>query len=143
MPFQPQEAVTGGSETILIVEDQADVLEIAALALRSKGYTVLESMSPGEAISVCERFHGPIHLILTDIVLPGMTGLELGQLLAARRPEARLMYMSGYAREAIAKRGLLRGEIEYLHKPFTITEIQGRVRRVLDSATVEPLEVKV
>lgn len=142
-PSQPQKALTGGHETILVVEDQADVLEIVGLALRSKGYEVLESMSPGDAMSMCESFPGTIHLILTDIVLPGMTGLELGRLLAARRPGVRLMYMSGYPKDAVAKRGTLRADIEYLPKPFSITEIQRRVRRALDSADVAPLETNV
>lgn len=134
---QPLKSTAGGNETILIVEDQPDVLEIAALALRAKGYAVLESTSPGDAISICESFHGTIHLILADIVLPGMTGLELGRLLAARRPGVRLMYMSGYAREAIAKRETLPADLEYLPKPFSITEIQRRIRFALDSAAVE------
>lgn len=126
--------ITGGDETVLIVEDQPDVLEIASLALRGKGYRVLEAQAPGEAISICEGHEGRIHLILTDIVLPGMSGLEMSQVLAAKRPEAKLMFMSGYAREAVAERGVLPPDMEYMAKPFTIHEIQSRVRRVLDEA---------
>lgn len=130
---QPVSDVKGGNETVLIVEDQADVLEIAAMALRGKGYSILEAQSPGEAFSICESHEGPIHLILTDIVLPGMSGLEMSRLLAVHRPEAKLVFMSGYAREKVAERGILPADTEYMAKPFTIHEIQSRVRRVLDA----------
>jgi signal transduction histidine kinase/ActR/RegA family two-component response regulator len=134
-PLRLPASVNGGAETVLIVEDQVDVLEIASLALRSKGYRVLEASSPADALSICNSYEGPIHLVLTDVVLPGMSGPELAILLKLSRPSTLIIYMSGYAIEAIAERGVIPADVEYVAKPFTVSEIQARVRAVLNRAS--------
>jgi DNA-binding response OmpR family regulator len=116
--------------TILIVEDEPSILHLLATTLRSHGYNLLTASSGSEALSLVDGFHGPIALVLTDAMMPGMTGIELAQTLRTTHPAVPVMMMSGYADildEAEAD-GL---SISVLQKPFTPTELRARVREIL------------
>jgi CheY-like chemotaxis protein len=121
-----------GSETILLVEDDAQVRDLTAASLAACGYTVLSADSGGEAIAECERHHGDIHLLLTDVVMPGIGGREIAQQVLTRRPFTKVIYMSGYTTNAIIHRGVLDPGTHFLQKPFTPSALFAKVREVLD-----------
>ena len=125
-------ALVRGKETILLVEDEDDVRGIASRVLRSSGYTVVEARTGEEALAVLER-RDPIHLVLTDMVLPGMSGRELVRHLAARRPRVRTLIMSGYPAEAGTSSDAQPHEINHMMKPFTVSILEAKVREVLDA----------
>jgi CheY-like chemotaxis protein len=129
----PDGALIGGSETILLVEDEDLVRRAAREVLRKRGYTILEASGPHEALAFCQNFHGPIQLMLTDVVMPNMSGKELAQKLAEFKPEIKVLYMSGYTEDTIVHHGVLDSGIEYLQKPFTPDSLARKVRQVLDS----------
>ncbi len=118
-----------GTETILVVEDQVQLRKMAGRVLRSYGYRVLEAANPGEALLHCERYAGPMHLLLTDVVMPGMTGPDLADRLKPLRPAMVVVFMSGYSERAIADRLKLAGT--YLPKPFSPEALATTVRAVL------------
>ncbi len=120
-----------GTETILVVEDQEQLLKMAGRVLRSYGYRVLEAANPEEALLHSERYAGPIHLLLTDVVMPGMTGPELAVRLKPLRPAMGVVFMSGYSERAITDRSKLPGP--YLTKPFSPEVLATTVRKVLGS----------
>jgi CheY-like chemotaxis protein len=124
-------AFVRGKETILLVEDEENVRGIASRVLRSSGYTVVEARTGEEALAVLER-RGPIHLVLTDMVLPGMSGRELVRHLAVRRPQVRTLLMSGYPLEAESSSEALRPQVNHMMKPFTVAILEAKVREVLD-----------
>ena len=119
-------------ETILLVEDERPVRALAALTLRGSGYTVLEAASGEEAIEVFKT-SGPIDLLLTDVVMPGMNGRELADALRELEPELRLMYMSGYTDDARVRHGVAADHAEFLQKPFEVDDLLLKVRQVLDT----------
>jgi PAS domain S-box-containing protein len=125
-----------GTETILLVEDQPQVRELARMALSEKGYTVLVTSSPEDAESACARHGAEIHLLLTDLIMPGITGRELAKRLTARHPEMRVLYMSGYTfgitTQTGMQSGLLEDGVAFLQKPFTPSALSEKVREVLD-----------
>jgi PAS domain S-box-containing protein len=125
-----------GTETILLVEDEPQVRELARMALSEKGYTVLVTPSPEDAESACERYGAEIHLLLTDLILPGLTGRELAKRLTGRHPKMRVLYMSGYTYGITTRPGLHSGLLEdgaaFLQKPFTPSALSEKVREVLD-----------
>ena len=123
----------GGAETILIVEDEVSVRRMAARALSSQGYTIVEAENGAEALEVLARTEGPVDLVLTDVVMPVLNGRELGERLAVERPELRVLYMSGYTDDDVVRRGLLRPESPFLQKPFMPADLSRKVREVLDS----------
>ena len=123
----------GGSETILLVEDQPDVRELARDILQDHGYTVLEAGDPDEARTIFGQHHQTISLLLTDVVMPRASGPELADILAPLRPEMKVLYMSGYTDPDIVHRGAEDGEIAYLQKPFSVESLTRKVRDVLDS----------
>ena len=122
-----------GSETILVVEDEPSVRELVSEALRHYGYAVLEARDAVEALHVCERHKGTIHLVLADVILPGLRADELVRRAQAIHPEFRVLYMSGYTPDAIVKEGVLEPGVAFLHKPFATTLLARRVREVLDA----------
>jgi PAS domain S-box-containing protein len=126
-------AIIGGSETVLLVEDEAQVRAVARGILRRHGYHVLEARDPRDAIQTCERYDGEIHLLLTDVVMPAMSGAELARQLAQQRPTMRVLCMSGYTDDSIVRHGILREEVAFLQKPFTPESLARKVREVLDS----------
>jgi two-component system cell cycle sensor histidine kinase/response regulator CckA len=123
-----------GSETILVVEDEELVREMIREILVQYGYTVLEARSGGEAVDLCSRHQGTIHLMLTDVVMPGMNGVELSKRLAPIQPEMRVLFMSGYTADAIVHQGVLDSGIAFIQKPFAIASLTHKVREVLDKA---------
>jgi PAS domain S-box-containing protein len=122
----------GGAETILVAEDDAKVREIVARVLAAKGYTLLVAAGGAEALEMARAHDGPIDLLLTDLVMPGMTGRELAAALKAERAEMRTLYMSGYTDDAVFRHGVLEAGMNYLQKPFCAESLARKVRHVLD-----------
>jgi PAS domain S-box-containing protein len=122
----------GGSETILLVEDNEMVRALTCEVLREHGYTVLEAHHGADALDITQRYDGPIHLLLTDVVMPGMGGWELASRLAPGRPGMRVLYMSGYAADAIVHQGILGDGEAFLPKPIKADTLSWKVREVLD-----------
>jgi two-component system, cell cycle sensor histidine kinase and response regulator CckA len=122
-----------GTETILVVEDQPEVRNLAVTVLRRCGYDVHSAVNGADAISFCTRFTGTIHLLLTDVIMPGMNGREVADNILEQRPDTSVLFMSGYTQNAIAHRGVLDEGIDYLQKPFTPEILAARVRNVLHS----------
>src|SRR6266566_7734702 len=132
-PPAPQgKATARGSETILVVEDEEAVRSLSRRALEASGYTVLAAADGPDAVRLLERYGGPIHLVLTDVIMPGMNGRELVQRLVQRRPGLRVLYMSGYPGDAIVHRGALEPGTAFLQKPFMPEDLARKVREVLD-----------
>ncbi len=129
---QPPPANLGGNETILLVEDDAGVRQLAQTILTSAGYTVLTAEDAAQATSLCKAYSCPVHLLLTDVVMPGVGGRELAREVTARKPEARVLYMSGYAVNAIVHHGVLDADTFFLAKPLTPALLLLKVREVLD-----------
>jgi two-component system cell cycle sensor histidine kinase/response regulator CckA len=121
-----------GDETILLVEDDDQLRRLARVALQQHGYQVLDAANGGEALLLCEQHEGTIALLLTDVVLPRMSGRHLAERLQPLRPAMKILYMTGYTDDAIVRHGVERSEVPLLQKPFTADELLGRVRRVLD-----------
>ncbi|HET7604400.1 MAG TPA: response regulator, partial [Gemmatimonadales bacterium] len=124
-----------GSETVLLVEDEALVRRFARRVLQSQGYTILEAANGEEAIALSDRRAEPIDVLVTDVVMPGMSGKELAVALVRRRPGLRVLYMSGYTDDAIAEHGVLEPGIALLEKPFTHDGLTDMLRRVLAQRT--------
>jgi len=124
----------GGSETVLLVEDDAGLRELARMVLADRGgYKVLESTAGKEALVFAEQYKGLIHLMLTDVVMPGMSGRELSEELATPRPEMKILYMSGYTDDTVVRHGVLEEGMGFLQKPFTSDSLLRKVREVLDA----------
>ncbi len=126
-----------GSQTILLVEDEEDVRGLAREILQGYGYTVLEALDPAGALRIAEQHQGPIHLLLTDVVMPQMSGRQLAERLAPVRPEMKVLYVSGYTDEAIGHHGVLEAGILLLQKPFTPDAIAQKVYEVLEASRSE------
>ena len=124
----------GGAETILLVEDDEQILKLGKRILGERGYAVLTALSPHAALELTLRHAGPIHLLVTDIVMPGMNGRELRERLTVSRPALKCLFMSGYTADIIGHHGVLEGDVEFLQKPFSIEALAEKVRLVLDSA---------
>jgi CheY-like chemotaxis protein len=133
--------VEAGSEVVLLVEDESTLRGLVRQYLQNQGYTVLEAHSGAAALRSASYYSGPIHLLLTDVIMPGMNGRELAQQLTAVRPDTRVLYMSGYTENVIGHNGTLDAGINLLQKPFTLPALKARVREVLD--TPLPLEVQM
>jgi CheY-like chemotaxis protein len=127
-------ARTQGTETILLVEDDAQVRDLAATVLTSCGYTVLVADSARAVLSKCDEHKGDIDLLLTDVVMPGSGGREVANQVLARRPNIKVLYMSGYTTNAIVHHGDLEPGTFFLQKPFAPAALSAKVREVLDSA---------
>ncbi|MEO8202114.1 MAG: ATP-binding protein, partial [Gemmatimonadota bacterium] len=126
------EQLPHGTETILLVEDAAAVRQVVIQILRHCGYTVLDVPDAKAAIEMAKRHPGIIDLLLTDVVMPGMSGRVLAERFATLRPEARVLYMSGYTEDAVVRHGMLTQGINYLQKPFSPATLARRVRQVID-----------
>lgn len=132
---QPARAggVVHGTETILVVEDEDALRHVAEGMLQWAGYTVLTASNGGEALLWLERHDGPVHLMLTDVVMPGISGWELAAQLAEARPDIKVLYTSGYTDDAIVRHGVLHSTTHFVGKPYTIEELTRKVREVLDT----------
>jgi two-component system, cell cycle sensor histidine kinase and response regulator CckA len=131
----PAEALKG-SETILLVEDEEPVRRLACEILQGSGYTILEAGGGLDALRVCETYNGEIQLMVTDVVMPGMSGRELADELSSLRPEMRVLYVSGYTEDAIGEYGVLEEGVHFLQKPFRPCDLARKVREVLDTSRV-------
>jgi CheY-like chemotaxis protein len=129
----------GGSETVLLVEDNEMVRTLTCEILKRQGYTVVEARHGADALDLARRFHGPIHLLLTDVVMPEMSGPELVSRLAPIRPQMKIIYMSGYTADAIDHQGMLDEGIEFLPKPIGLDTLVRKLREVLDGRGRAPL----
>jgi PAS domain S-box-containing protein len=124
-----------GSETIVLVEDEASLRELVRECLEATGYTVLEARHGADALEICEHHEGPIHLLVTDVVMPEMSGRELGERVRAVRPGTHVLYMSGYTDDAVVLHGVLAEDMAFLQKPFTAEALARKVRELLDQPT--------
>jgi PAS domain S-box-containing protein len=134
LPIPPEvtEGPPSGDETILVVEDHAEVRALAWGVLQEQGYTVLEAENGQQALQVAARHPGPIHLLLTDVTMPKMSGKVLAGRLAQIRPDLKILFMSGYTDNAIAHQGRLDPGVAFLQKPFSPVALARKVRAVLD-----------
>jgi len=130
----PAEVVKRGNETILLVEDEAGVRQLALMTLQGHGYRVLLASDGKDALRVVHAHSGPIDLLLTDVVMPRLNGPDLAQLLHARSPQLKVLFMSGYTDDAVIRHGILQAEVAFIQKPFTPVALIRKVRQVLDGA---------
>jgi CheY-like chemotaxis protein len=121
-----------GTETVLLVEDEDMVRNLLRDILVQAGYSVLEARHGVEAVRVCEQYGAPIHLVITDVVMPEMGGTELVRRLTHLRPQIKFLYISGYTDDALIRQGVRREEVSFLHKPFTRQILTQKVRDILD-----------
>ena len=126
-------AIPSGSETILLVEDDAEVRNLVRRVLQAQGYTLLEAEEGQEALRLAANHIGPIHLLLTDVIMPGMNGKLLAENLVQSRPDLKILFMSGYTDNAIVHHGVLDSGINLLQKPFGPVALAQKVRDVLDN----------
>jgi PAS domain S-box-containing protein len=140
LPAEPAETPAGakprlgGHETILLVEDEQSVLRFGEESLRRLGYQVLTAGTPGAALERARQHASPIHLLITDVVLPEMNGRELAQLLSSLYPDLRCLFMSGYTADVIAERGVLDERVQFIQKPFSAEALAARIREILEGS---------
>ena len=123
-----------GQQTILVVEDEPALLNVTTKMLTAQGYKVLQASGPESALRVASEHDGVIHLLLSDVIMPGMNGRDLATALESLRPNIRHLFMSGYPAEVIANRGVIDEGVSFIQKPFRIAELAGKVREVMDGA---------
>jgi len=130
-----------GHETILLVEDEENLRRLARQSLETQGYSVIDAADGASAIKISQAHKGPIHLLLTDVIMPGMNGRELANQLSPTRPEMRVLYMSGYTENHIGHNGTLDQGITLLQKPFTLPALKAKVREVLDNTLPQEIHM--
>jgi len=130
---QPSAAdVKGGSETILVAEDEPDLRELTRIFLEGYGYKVLEASGAEQAIEKAEQWAAPIHLLLTDVIMPGMSGRQLAEKILCKRPQTKILYMTGYTDDMVVQHKVLEPGVPLLQKPFTRVELGRKVRATLE-----------
>jgi DNA-binding NtrC family response regulator len=132
-PASPMPKNLNGTETILLVEDNEIVRNLAKIILQNQGYTVLAAENGDKALALLDQHAGPIHLLLTDVIMPGMAGKDMIERISGRFPQIRVLYMSGYTDDIIAHRGLLEKSMFFIQKPFSVIALASKVREVLDA----------
>jgi two-component system cell cycle sensor histidine kinase/response regulator CckA len=133
-PAAPEDVLARGEETVMVVEDEAAVRTLAARSLVEAGYTVLEASNGEEAVTTAAAYPAEIHLLVADVVMPGMSGREVAEALVSVRPGLRVVYMSGYAEDAVLRRGIVEDGIPFLAKPFDPLRLARIVRTALDGS---------
>ena len=126
--------IAGGNETVLLVEDEGAILNLAKVVLQRYGYNVLVASTPNDALTLVQNYKEPIHLVITDVVMPGMNGWELKKALQKLIPVMKVLFMSGYTANIVADRGVLEKDVEFLQKPFSVESLARKVREVLERA---------
>jgi CheY-like chemotaxis protein len=130
-----------GHETILLVEDEENLRRLARQYLENQGYNVIDAPDGSTAIQISQAHKGPIHLLLTDVIMPGMNGRELANKVSPTRPEMRVLYMSGYTENHIGHNGTLDEGITLLQKPFTLPALKAKVREMLDTPLPQEIQM--
>ena len=128
----PSEVIKSGSEMILLVEDEPTILKLGKTMLEQLGYTVLAASAPGEAIRLAREHTGKLHLLMTDVVMPGMNGRDLAKHLLSLYPRLKRLFMSGYTADVIAQHGVLDEGVSFIQKPFSMQALAAKVRETLD-----------
>jgi CheY-like chemotaxis protein len=129
----PSQKETRGTETVLVLEDEPSVRQLVQAMLGQQGYNILEAGTPMEALKYCKEYAGPIHLLVTDVVMPGMGGRQFAELAANYRSTMKVLYMSGYTGDSIAHHGALDAGVAFLQKPFSSESLLQKVREVLNN----------
>jgi PAS domain S-box-containing protein len=140
-PALAQEQPSKGHETILLVEDEENLRRLARQSLENQGYNVIDAPDGAAAIKISQAHPGPIHLLLTDVIMPGMNGRELANKLSPTRLEMRVLYMSGYTENHIGHNGTLDEGITLLQKPFTLSALRSKVREMLDTPLPQEIQM--
>ncbi len=123
-----------GSETLLVVEDESSLRKYIVEVLQPLGYNLIRAANGSEALDLCENYEGEIDLLLTDVIMPGINGRQLADKLVHNRPEMKVIFMSGYTSDAIARHGVLEDGVNFMQKPVTSSMIANKIRNVLDAA---------
>ncbi len=129
---ETEEMLPTGNETVLVVEDEEKVRTLALTVLRKQGYQVFEATGGEEALALCRQLEPPLRIMVTDVVMPGMSGSELAQQLLSFCPQMKVLYISGYTENAILQQGVVDQGIEFLQKPFSPATLIRKVREILD-----------
>jgi len=130
----PVEEFAGGAETVLVVEDEIDLREITRVFLESLGYRVLEATSVDHALDLAKTLTDPIHLMLTDVIMPGLSGRQLAEQVLQARPNLKVIYMTGYTDDMVVQHKVLEPEVALLQKPFDKIQLARKVRHILDAS---------
>ena len=133
-PAEPETAAPVGTETVLLVEDEAGVRNLVAIGLRSRGYTVIEASNGCDALASCEQSLEAIHLLVTDVIMPKMGGRELAERMQEVRPGLKVLFISGYTENGVVEKGVIKEGVSLLQKPFTTDALARKVREVLDES---------
>ena len=134
IPSKHSESQAMGSKTILVVDDEDKMRKILRLGLTGQGLTVLEAAGGDEALRVCKEYQGTIHLLLVDVVMPGMSGVELAPQIMALRPDIKVILMSGYRDDHILLNAALNPNTPFFHKPFTLEDLVRKIHELLKGA---------
>ena len=134
IPSKPRESQAMGSKTILVVDDEDKMRKILRLGLTGQGLIVLEAAGGDEALRVCKEYQDPIHLLLVDVVMPGMSGVELAPQIMALRPDIKVILMSGYRDDHILLNAALNPNTPFFHKPFTLEDLVRKIHELLKGA---------
>jgi PAS domain S-box-containing protein len=135
MAVPEKKSAAGGTETILLVEDEPTILRMTRMMLERKGYTVISAATPAQALEKAQNHAGAIDLLMTDVVMPEMNGRDLATKITALYPEIRLLFMSGYTANVIAHQGILDKGVAFIQKPFSMAELAEKIREVIDQST--------
>jgi DNA-binding response OmpR family regulator len=129
---EPGAASLGGSETVLIAEDDQRLGVLMGKTLRQAGYTVLQASHGEEALAIAREHRTPIHLLIADVVMPDMNGCVLSQRVASLRPETRVLFMSGHPDDAVLRYGLVTATAQFIRKPFSMDGLMAKMRETLE-----------
>lgn len=142
VPSKDEPAAKPGSETVLVVEDEEQVRKLARIALETQGYRVVEASNGKEAIEVTQAHQGPIHFVLTDVVMPEMSGRQMAEYFRQHHPALTVLFMGGYTDDAGVRHGIIDAKDDFLQKPFSPLALARKVREVLDKKYVVYLSLK-